>query len=60
MKKALFLMALGGAIGYFAGFGDAQTHKENVVQRAVARVGKSTRDRSPNDVDAQMERLEKK
>jgi hypothetical protein len=60
MKKTLFLIGVGIAIGYFTGFTDARQHDQNIVQRAVARVGKSQSARAPNDVDAAMERLEKK
>jgi hypothetical protein len=60
MKKILFLLGVGAAVGYFAGFSDARQHDQNVVERWIARVGKAQTARAPNDVDAAMERLEKK
>jgi hypothetical protein len=60
MMKILFLLGVGAAVGYFAGFSDARQHDQNVVQRAIARVGQSQSARAPNDVDAAMDRLEKK
>ncbi len=60
MKKTILVLAIGIAMGYFAGFSDARAHKEDIVQRLVARVGGANRDHMPNDVDATMERLEKR
>lgn len=58
MKKIVFLIGVGAAIGYFAGFSDARQHDKNVVQRWVDRVGKKSTGK--NDVDAAMDRIEKK
>ena len=60
MKKMLMFISVGVAIGYFIGFSDAHAHQDTVVTRLVNRVGGSSRDHMPNDIDAQMERLEKK
>jgi hypothetical protein len=58
MKKIVFLIGIGAAIGYFAGFSDARQHDKNVVQRWVDRVGSNSK--ATNDVDAAMDRIEKK
>lgn len=59
MLKIVFILAVGFAAGYSYGFRDARTHDENVVTRTIERVGGSTRGKYNQDVDAQMERLEK-
>lgn len=59
MKKALLLLLLGLAAGYWIGFNDAQSHKKDIVSRLVARAGGGNRDRVRNDIDASMERLER-
>ena len=60
MKKMLMFVIIGIAVGYFIGFSDAHAHQDTVVKRLVDRVGGISRDRMPNDIDAQMDRLEKK
>jgi hypothetical protein len=60
MKKMLMFVIVGIVVGYFVGFSDAHEHRDTVVTRLVNRVGGSSRDHMPNDVDAQMDRLEKK
>jgi hypothetical protein len=60
MKKALLLIALGIAAGYWIGFNDAQEHSRNIVARLVARAGGGNRDRVRNDIDATMERVERR
>jgi len=59
MKKALLLIVLGLAAGYWLGFNDAQSHDRNVISRLVARAGGGSRDRVRNDIDGTMERLER-
>lgn len=51
MKKVLFGVVVGLALGYFVGFRDAQHHKHNLLQRAVASVGGSHRGSYGNDID---------
>ena len=60
MKKMLMFVTIGIAVGYFIGFSDAHAHQDTVVQRLVDRVGGLGGGRSANDIDAQMDRLEKK
>lgn len=59
MKKAIVLIGVGIAIGYFVGFKDAQEHPQDIVHRAVLHVEKTSRDRDANDIDAVMRRVEK-
>ena len=58
MLKYVFVLAVGIAIGYFYGFGDAKKNDENVVTRVVERVGGSTRGKYSTDVDAKMQAVE--
>ena len=60
MFKFVFVLVVGISIGYFYGFDDAKKHAENVVTRVVDRVGGSNRGKYNNDVDKQMENLEKR
>jgi hypothetical protein len=60
MFKFVFALVVGISIGYFYGFDDAKKHAENVVTRVVDRVGGSNRGKYNNDVDKQMETLEKR
>jgi len=59
MFKFIAVLVIGIAIGYFYGFDDAKRHDENVVARAVDRVG-VTGSKSSTDVDKQMEAAERK
>jgi hypothetical protein len=58
MKKFLLLFVIGLACGYWLGFKDARTHKENIIARMVDRVGGSNRENYKNDIDKRLERLE--
>jgi len=60
MLKIVFILAVGFAAGYSFGWKDAQQNSEDVVTRIVERVGGSAREKYKTDVDAQMERLEKR
>lgn len=60
MFKFAFVLVVGISIGYFYGFDDAKKHDDNVVTRVVDRVGGSNRGKYNNDVDKQMDRLEKR
>jgi hypothetical protein len=60
MFKFIFILVVGISIGYFYGFDDAKKHDENVVTRVVDRVGGSSRGKYNNDIDKQMDRLEKR
>lgn len=43
MKKALLLLIVGIAVGYWLGFNDAQSNSEDIVTRLVNATGGSTR-----------------
>ena len=60
MFKFALALVVGISIGYFYGFDDAKKHDENVVTRVVAQVGGNSRGKYNNDVDKQMETLEKR
>jgi hypothetical protein len=60
MFKIVFILTVGFAAGYSFGFRDARSHDEDVVTRTIERVGGSARGKYNQDVDAQMERLEKR
>ncbi len=60
MVKYLILLAIGVAVGYGLGFQDAKQNDQNVVARLVGAVGGANRDKVRADVDAQMDRVEKK
>jgi hypothetical protein len=59
MKKLVVLFIAGITVGYFYGFQDAKSHRDNVVRRVVSSVGGSNRDKLSNDLDAKMERAER-
>jgi hypothetical protein len=56
MFRALVLILIGITIGYFLGFGDAQTHDDNIVKRLVSRAGGAARGNLSNDVDSRLEK----
>jgi hypothetical protein len=59
MKKLVLLFIAGIVVGYFYGFSDAKSHRDNVVRRVVATVGGSNRSKLSNDVDAKVEAAER-
>jgi hypothetical protein len=59
MKKLVVLFVAGIVIGYFYGFRDAKSHRDNVVRRVVSTVGGSNRSKLSNDVDAKVEAAER-
>jgi hypothetical protein len=60
MMKILLILLLGVGAGYQIGWQDAQTHKETFVSRTLDKIGGSSRGKYNNDIDSQMDRLEKK
>jgi hypothetical protein len=60
MKKLVLLFIVGLVVGYFYGFQDAKSHRDNVVRRVVATVGGSNRGKLSNDVDAKVEAAERR
>ena len=59
MLRILLILAIGAALGYGYGFRDAQTHEKMLVSRVLDRLGGDARQYSSNDVDRQMNRLER-
>lgn len=59
MKRFVALFILGIVIGYFYGFSDAKSHRDNVVRRVVSTVGGSNRSKFSNDMDAKAEAAER-
>ena len=59
MKKLVLLFIVGTIVGYFYGFADAKSHRDNVVRRVVATIGGSNRSKLSNDVDAKVEAAER-
>ena len=55
MFKFLFILVVGVAVGYSYGWKDAKTHKQNVVERVVNRVGGKNRGAYDTNLDAQVE-----
>ena len=60
MFKILLVLCIGFAAGYSFGFRDAKTHDETIVARTIERVGGANRGKYNQDVDATMDRLEKR
>lgn len=60
MKKALVVLAIGIAVGYWLGFQDAQMNRDNIVVRIIQSTGGANRAnfRGPN-VDRQLDSLSK-
>jgi hypothetical protein len=58
MKQFVFALIIGIVIGYFYGFQDAKSHRDNVVRRIVSSVGGSNRDKLSNDIDAKVDAAE--
>jgi hypothetical protein len=57
MLRVLFILVVGITIGYFIGFGDAQTPEKNLVGRTIDRVGGSARDNVGNDIDKRYDKI---
>lgn len=55
MFKFLLVLAVGVAIGYSYGWKDSKKHKQNVVERVVARVGGKNRGAYDTNLDRQTE-----
>jgi hypothetical protein len=59
MKKTLFLLLVGVALGYWLGFDDAQVHKQNIAVRLINQVGGRTRETVRSNTDRELDSLEK-
>ena len=57
MARALFLLALGVAIGYVYGYKDAKTHDKMVVERVLDRAGGAARGKYDPNVDKESDSL---
>ena len=60
MKQLVLALIVGIVIGYFYGFADAKSHRDNVVRRIVSTVGGSNRSKLSNDVDARVDAAERR
>jgi hypothetical protein len=60
MLKYLFFLAIGIAGGYTYGWKDAKEHDDPIVTRLVNKAGGEARKQYGNDIDGQMDRLEKR
>jgi hypothetical protein len=58
--KILLALLVGIAAGYSFGFKDAKAHDDDVVTRVIATVGGSSREHVRNDIDKQMDALERR
>jgi hypothetical protein len=54
MFKLLLILAVGIAIGYSYGWGDAQVNDKPIAERILDQVGGKTRDAMGNDVDKKL------
>jgi hypothetical protein len=59
MLKYAIVLCIGLAAGYEFGFKDGKDHDEGIVTRTIDHLGGSARGKYNNDVDAQMDKLEK-
>ena len=59
MKKTLFLLVVGLALGYWLGFNDAQVNEQNVAVRLINQAGGKTRETLRSNTDRQLDSLEK-
>ncbi|MBI2796589.1 MAG: hypothetical protein HYX65_07805 [Gemmatimonadetes bacterium] len=59
MLRFIFALILGCGAGYFVGWQDAQSHKQNIVERLVERAGGSTRGKIGTNPDSLMKDAEK-
>lgn len=60
MFKYAVVLCIGIAAGYAFGFQDSKSHEEGIVTRTIEKIGGSSRGKYNNNVDAQMDRLEKR
>lgn len=58
MMRVIFIFAFGLSVGYWVGFKDAKTHRDDIVVRMVNRAGGQTRNDVRTDVDGQMTKVE--
>ncbi|MEO7964573.1 MAG: hypothetical protein ABIT38_11785 [Gemmatimonadaceae bacterium] len=60
MFRYLLVLSIGIAAGYTFGFKDAKEHEQSIVTRTVERIGGNARGEYANDIDGQMDKLEKR
>ncbi len=58
--RYVIILLIGCGAGYWYGFTDGRQNDRSVVERIVDRVGGLTRDHVGNDVDKQMEKIERR
>jgi uncharacterized membrane-anchored protein YhcB (DUF1043 family) len=56
MFRIIMAIVIGIAIGYFVGFKDAQTNRQNVVERVISKTGGGLRNNRASP-DEQMEKV---
>lgn len=59
MRKVLFLLVVGVAVGYWWGWTDAQVNQDDVVTRLVNQAGGKTRSSMNANADQTMDSLER-
>ena len=57
MAKFILVLIVGIAIGYSYGFKDARTHKQNILERTVQRVGGKNRGAYDSNLDKRAEAM---
>lgn len=60
MFKYVLVLCIGIAAGYAFGFRDSKSHEVGIVTRTLDKIGGSSRGKYNNDVDAQLDRMEKR
>ena len=60
MLKYLLVLSIGLAAGYSYGFKDAKKNDQTILTRTVERIGGDARKEYGNDIDSEMDRLEKR
>ncbi|HEX7942906.1 MAG TPA: hypothetical protein VF488_13930 [Gemmatimonadaceae bacterium] len=58
MKKALVLLVIGVAVGYWWGYRDARTYDTDVVTRMIHQAGGKTRESVKSNTDRLMDSVE--
>lgn len=60
MFKYSLILGLGVALGYSYGWKDAHAHQQHVAERLLEQIGGDSKDKVNGDIDAQMNRAEKR
>jgi hypothetical protein len=57
MVRIIMAIVIGIAIGYFVGFKDAQTNRQNFVERVISKTGGGLKGNIGTSADEQMEKV---